>query len=150
MFQLTESVPIGRPTAEVWAVLVDFPRVPAWEGGVLDVRQTSPGRPGVGTTLAARRVYAGRATAVDCRIVDWQDGRSVTMEIIGGPTRRTFARYAVDPVSDEACLVTYSVEGEMRPPLGWLTPLVSAAGRRPVRTNLGALKRLIEGAVATT
>jgi carbon monoxide dehydrogenase subunit G len=150
MFHLTESVLIGRPTAEVWAVLIDFPRVPAWERGVLEVRQTSPGSPGVATTLAARRVYAGRATVVDCRIVDWQEGRSVTMEISGGPTRRTFACYAVDPVSDEACQVTYSVEGEMRPLLRWLTPLMPAAGRRLVRSNLGALKRLIEGAAATT
>jgi len=146
MFHLTETVPIARPTAEVWAVLVDFPRVPAWERDVLEVRQTSPGSPGVGTTLMARRVYAGRATVVDCRIVDWQDSRSVTMEITGGPTRRTFACYAVDPVGDEACLVTYSVEGEMRPLLGWLTPLIPATGRRLVRANLGALKRLIEGA----
>ena len=117
---------------------------------MLEVRQTSPGRPGVGTTLVTRRDYAGRATVVDCRIVDWQDGRSVTMEITGGPTRRTFACYAVDPVSDEACQVTYPVEGEMRPLLSWLTPLISAAGRRLARTNLGALKCLIEGEVATT
>ena len=146
MFQLTETVAIGRPAAEVWAVLVDFPHVPAWERDVLEVRQASPGSPGVGTTLVARRVYAGRATVVDCRIVDWQDGRSVTMEITGGPTRRTLACYAVDPIGDEACQVTYSVEGEMRPVLSWLTPLIPAAGRRLVRTNLGALKRLIAGA----
>jgi hypothetical protein len=146
MFQLTESVPIGRPTVEVWAVLTDFPMVPAWERGVLEVRQTSAGPPGVGTTLAARRVYAGRETVVECRIVDWQDGRSVTMEIAGRPTRRTFACYAVEPMGDKACRVTYSVEGEMRSPLRWLTPLIAAAGRRLVRTNLGALKRLVEGA----
>jgi polyketide cyclase/dehydrase/lipid transport protein len=144
MFRLTETVPIERPTAEVWAVLVDFPGVPAWERDVLEVRQTSPGRPGVGTTLAARRSYAGRAVDVECRIVDWQDGRSVTMEIIGGPTRRTFVRYAVDPVGAEACQVTFSVEGEMRRFLSWLAPFIPAAGRRLVRTNLGALKRLVE------
>ena len=148
MFQLTETVPIGRPAAEAWAVLTDFPHVPAWERDVLEVRQTSPGSLGVGTTLAARRVYAGRETVVECRIVDWQDGRSVTMEISGGPTRRTVACYAVDPVGDEACQVTYSVEGEMRPLLHWLTPLIPVAGRRLVRSNLGALKRLIEGGQA--
>jgi carbon monoxide dehydrogenase subunit G len=146
MFQLTETVTIGRPRADAWAVLTDFPRVPAWERGVLEVRQTSAGAPGVGTTLTARRVYGGRETVVECRIVDWQDGRSVTMEIVGGPTRRTFACYAVEPMGDKACQVTYSVEGEMRPLLRWLTPLIPAAGRRLVRANLGALKRLIEAA----
>jgi carbon monoxide dehydrogenase subunit G len=145
MFRLTEAVRIDRPTAKVWAVLTDFPKVPAWERGVIEVRQTSPGRPGIGTTLAARRVYGGRDTVVDCRIVEWQDDRLVTMEIVGGPTRRTFATYAVEPIDDDACQVTYSVNGEMRPLLAWLTPLIPAMGRRLVRTNLASLKRLIEG-----
>jgi carbon monoxide dehydrogenase subunit G len=137
-------VAIDRPAVEAWARLIDFPNVPAWESGVLEVRQTSPGVAGVGTTLVARRVYGGRETLVDCRIVDWQDGRSVTMEIAGGPTRRTFASYAVEPMGDHACQVTYSVEGEMRPILVWLTPLIPAMGRKLVRTNLVSLKRLIE------
>jgi carbon monoxide dehydrogenase subunit G len=145
MFHLTETVRIERPAAEAWAVLIDFPNVPAWEDGVLEVRQTSPGRPGLGTTLMARRVYGGRETVVDCRIVDWQDDRSVTMEIAGGPTRRTFASYAVEPIGDQACQVSYSVNGEMRPLLVWLTPLIPAMGRRLVRKNLASLKRLVEG-----
>lgn len=146
MFHLTETVRIDRPVAEAWAVLIDFPNVPAWEEGVLEVRQTSPGRPGLGTTLVARRVYGGRETVVDCRIVDWTDDRSVTMEIAGGPTRRTFATYAVEPIGDHACQVTYSVKGEMRPLLVWLTPLIPAMGRRLVRSNLASLKRLVEAA----
>ena len=146
MFHLTDSVSIDRPAADAWAMLVDFPKVPAWESGVLEVRQTSSGDPGVGTTLVARRVYAGREALVDCRIVDWQDQRSVTMEIVGGPTRRTFACYAVEPNGDHACKVMYAVEGELRPLLRWMTPFISAAGGRLVRANLASLKRLIEGA----
>jgi len=146
MFQLTETVRVERPTAEVWAVLEDFPKVPAWERDVLEVRQTSPGRPGIGTTLVARRVYGPRQSVVDCRIVEWEDDRSVTMEIVGGPTRRTFARYAVEPIDENACLVTYSVKGDMQPLLSWLTPIIPAVGRRLVRTNLASLKRLTEDA----
>jgi carbon monoxide dehydrogenase subunit G len=146
LFRLTETVHIDRPTAEVWSLLTDFPRVPAWERDVLEVRQTSPGPPGVGTTLAARRVYGGRETIVDCRILEWQADRSVTMEIVGGPTRRTSATYAIEPIDDHACQVTYSVEGEMRPLLAWLTPVIPAMGRRLVRVNLASLKRLAEGA----
>ena len=145
MFQLTETVGIDRPAADAWSMLTDFPNVPTWEGGVLEVRQTSPGRPGVGTTFVARRVYAGRETVVDCRIVEWLGDRSVTMEIVGGPTRRTVARYAVEPMGDRACQVTYSMKGEMQPLLVWLTPLIPAMGRRLVRANLAALKHLVEG-----
>ena len=63
------------PAYDRLGYLIDFPNVPAWEDGVLEVRQTTPGAPGVGTELVARRVYAGRESLVDCRIVDWQEGR---------------------------------------------------------------------------
>lgn len=145
---MTETVRIARPTAEVWAMLTDFPNVPTWEGGVLEVRQTSPGDPAIGTTFVARRVYGSRETVVDCRIVDWQDDRSVTMEILGGPTRRASVRYAVEPIDDRACRVTYSAQGEMRPLLAWLTPLIPAMGRRLIRSNLATLGRLLEDAAA--
>lgn len=150
MFQLTEARSIDRPAAAVWATLIDFPNVPAWEDGVLEVKQTSPGRPAIGTTFVARRVYGGRATNVDCRMTDWQEGRSVTMEIRGGPIRRASVRYEVEPTGDRTSRVTYSVRGEMRLLLVWLTPLIPAAGRSLVRSNLARLERLVQDAAEDT
>lgn len=144
MFEIEEAITIGRPVAEAWAMLIDFPNVPAWEDGVLEVRQTSPGPASIGTTLVARRAYGPWKTDVDCRITDWQDDRSVTMEILGGPTSRAAARYAVEPVGDDACRVTYSGSGEMRAALFWLSPIIPSAGRRLVRGNLARLKRRLE------
>jgi carbon monoxide dehydrogenase subunit G len=146
MFEIEEAITIGRPAAEAWAMLIDFPNVPAWEDGVLEVRQTSPGPPSVGTTLVARRAYGPWKTDVDCRITDWQDDRSVTMEILGGPTSRATTRYAVEPVGDDACRVTYTGSGQLRSILFWLSPIVPSAGRRLVRGNLASLKRLLEDA----
>ncbi len=146
MFEIDEAIQIECPAAAAWAMLIDFPNVPAWEDGVLDVRQTSPGSPALGTTLVARRAYGPWKTNVDCRITDWQDGRSVTMEILGGPTRRATTRFAVEPIGDDACRVTYSGSGEMRPLLAWLSPVIPSAGRRLVRGNLARLKRRLEAA----
>jgi carbon monoxide dehydrogenase subunit G len=148
MYQLTESVDIDRPTAEVWAMLIDFPNVPAWENDVLEVRQTSPGPPAVGTTFVARRLFGGRETLIDCRITDWEDGRAVTMELTGGLVRSASVTYAVESVGADTCQVTYSIEGQMRPLLAWLTPFIPAIGRRLVRSNLANLARLAEHAVA--
>ena len=143
MFELEETRAIDRPAVEVWTVLVDFPSVPRWEDGVLEVRQTSPGPAALGTTFIARRVFAGRETAMDCRIIEWQDGRSVTMEISGGPVRRAAARYSVEPAGDRASRVVYSIRGELQPRLTWLTPLVPLMGRRLVRSNLVRLERIV-------
>jgi len=144
MFKLDEARSIDRPAAEVWDVLVDFPNVPLWEDGVQEVRQTSDGRPALGTTFVARRVFGGRESMVDCRIIEWADGRVATMEIIGGPVRRAAARYLVEPTSESACRVEYSINGELQSRLGWLTPLVPLMGRRLVRSNLARLERLVE------
>jgi len=144
MFKLDEARSIDRPAAEVWDVLVDFPNVPLWEDGVQEVRQTSDGRPALGTTFVARRVFGGRESMVDCRIIEWADGRVATMEIIGGPVRRAAARYLVEPTSESACRVEYSINGELQPRLAWLTPLIPFMGRRLVRSNLARLERLVE------
>ena len=144
MFKLDEARSIDRPAGEVWDVLVDFPNVPLWEDGVLEVRQTSDGRPALGTTFVARRVFGGRESMVDCRIIEWADGRVATMEIIGGPVRRAAARYLVEPTSESACRVEYSINGELQPRLAWLTPLIPLMGRRLVRSNLARLERLVE------
>jgi carbon monoxide dehydrogenase subunit G len=144
VFRFSSSIRVNRPIADVWRVLVDFPQVPAWEQGVREVRQTSPGTPGVGTTLVARRVYLGRQTLVACRITDWEELRGATMALRGGPLRSASVRYAVEPAGSEQTVVTYAAEGELIPALQVLTPLMPAMGRAGVKTNLAQLKRLLE------
>ena len=60
MFHLTEAIRIERPAAEAWAMLIDFPSIPRRELGVLEVRQTSPGEPAVGTSCRAARLRRPR------------------------------------------------------------------------------------------
>ena len=148
MFTFTEAVRLGRPAGEVWGWLIDFPNVPRWEDGVLEVRQTSTGLPSIGSTFVTRRVFGGRESVLDCRITDWQDDRSVTMEISGGPLARVFATYAVEPMGEDESLVTYSTEGELRRRFAWLTPLIPMMGRKQIRANIATLERLIRDAAA--
>ena len=87
MFRFEGSLPMAASVASIWQRLIDFPAIPTWEGGVLEVRQVSAGPPGIGTELVARRVYGSREATVDCRITDWDDGHAATMSIRGGPIR---------------------------------------------------------------
>ncbi len=144
VFRFSSSILVNRAPADVWSVLIDFPNVPSWERGVVEVWQTSPGAPGVGTTLVARRVYVGRETLVECRIIDWEEQRSATMALRGGPLRRATVRYAVEPASSEQTVVTYTAEGELHTALQVLTPLMPAMGRAGAKINLANLKRLLE------
>ena len=144
MFRFSSSILVNRAPADVWSVLIDFPHVPSWEQGVIEVRQTSPGAPSVGTTLVARRVYVGRETLVACRITDWEELRGATMSLRGGPLRHASVRYAVEPAGSEWTVVTYTAEGELHPALQFLTPLMPAMGRAGAKKNLANLPRLLE------
>jgi carbon monoxide dehydrogenase subunit G len=148
MFRFEGSMPMNAPVASVWERLIDFPGIPTWEGGVLEVRQISPGSPGIGTELVARRVYGGRESTVDCRITGWEEGHAATMSISGGPIRAASVRYAVEPAGDGRALVSYSAAGEFRGAWGLLTHLAGAMGRKQVRSNLDRLKRQVEGSAA--
>ena len=144
LFRFSCSIVIHRPLDEVWTFLIDFPRVASWERGILEVRQTSPGPAGLGTTLLIRRVYFGRETQVECRISAWDERQGVTMDLRGGPLRHASVRYAVEPVGSAQTKVTYTGIGELRPALQILTPLMPALGRSDERKNLANLKRLLE------
>jgi len=148
MFRFQGSLSMDASVASVWQRLIDFPAIPTWEDGVLEVRQTSPGPAGVGTALVARRVYAGRESSVDCLITAWDDGHAATMSIRGGPIREAFVRYAVVPGGDGRAVVTYSAEGEFRGAWRLLTPLAGVMGRNQVRSNLARLKRQAEAPAA--
>ena len=135
---------MNAPVEVIWQRLIDFPGIPSWEGGVLEVRQVSTGPPGVGTKLVARRVYAGRESTVDCEITAWDDGQGATMSIRGGPMREASVRYAVEPAPGGRAVVAYSAEGAFRGAWRLLTPLVGIMGRRQVQSNLSKLKRQVE------
>src|SRR6185503_2449396 len=62
VFTFSQSRDVDQPASTVWTYLIAFEQVPLWEHGVLEVRQLTPGDPGVGTEITARRVYAGRET----------------------------------------------------------------------------------------
>jgi carbon monoxide dehydrogenase subunit G len=149
-FHFSSSIVIQRPLGEVWAFLTDFPRVASWERGILEVRQTSPGPAGLGTTLLVRRVYFGRETQVACQITAWDERQGVTMDLRGGPLRHASVRYAVEPIGSAQSRVTYTGSGELHPVLQILTPLMPALGRSDERKNLAKLKRLLETSMPST
>ena len=145
-FRFSARIRIDRAPDDVWAFLIDFPRVASWERGVREVRQTSPDPAGVGTTLVVRRVYFGRETLVECRITNWEELQGVTMELRGGPLRRAAVRYAIEPVGNKQTEVIYTAEGELRLALRILTPFMPALGRADEMKNLAKLKQLLEAA----
>jgi hypothetical protein len=148
VFRFSQDLAIDYPAARVWTYLVAFEQVPLWEHGVVEVRQVSQGPPGVGTQMFARRVYAGRETVLAGTIVAFDDGRSATMKLHGGPLAEASVEYAVEPIDGDRSIVTYTAQGSLIWPLRFLDPILSALGRAEARKNLLSLKRRIDAGIS--
>ncbi|MEO8229466.1 MAG: SRPBCC family protein [Chloroflexota bacterium] len=150
MFELSQSLDIDRPAAQVWPYLVAFEQVPLWEHGVVEVRQVTPGPPDIGTEIFARRIYGGRESDVTGRIVAFEEGRSATMSLRGGPLGEAYVEYVVEPIDDRRSVVTFRARGNLIRPLRFLHPILPALGRAETRKNLAKLKRRIEAGIQPT
>ena len=147
MYRVTQTIEIDRPASEVWPYLIAFEQVPLWEHGIAEVRQITPGAPGIGTELFARRLFAGRETRLTGGIVAFEEGRSATLAFHGGPLGETITEYAVEPIDDRRSVVTFSARGDLIRPLRFLHPILPTMGRAEVRKNLAKLKRRIEDGI---
>ncbi len=150
MFQFSQNLQFDRPASDVWPYLIALEQVPLWEHGVLEVRQVTPGPPDIGTEISARRLYGGRESRVSGRIVDFEDGRSATMSLRGGPLDEVYVEYAVEPLDDHRSVVNFRSRGNLIRPLRFLHPILPMIGRAEARKNLAKLKRRIEAGFPPT
>lgn len=145
-----------RPYWPLFRAIIRFDRPPipsAWcpssrcpaHGSVLAFRQTSPGPPGVGSTLEGRFVILGLEMRFKTRITQWHLPHGpVTFSSEGGPFRSIVLRLTLDATTD-GTRMTESREMELRPALRLLRPLVVPFWRRRTRTAQKNFKRLVEG-----
>ena len=73
--QFTNSLTIECPIHEVFAFISDFENMPKWNYFVVEVRKTSPGQIGLGTTFHQRR----KTDQQDYTITEYEPDRKVTV-----------------------------------------------------------------------
>ncbi|MEK6191486.1 MAG: SRPBCC family protein [Chloroflexota bacterium] len=137
-----ESIVINRPVDQVIAFATDWFNGPR-DGSVLAFRQTSPGLPGVGTTLEGRMVILGFETRFTTRIIEWDLPHAVTFASAGGPFRSLVLRVTLESRADGTEMVE-SREMDLQPALKLLGPLVVPFWRRRTKTAQKNFKRLVE------
>jgi carbon monoxide dehydrogenase subunit G len=76
MTKIEASVVIDRPAEAVWKFISDWSNAPKWMPGALEVRQTSAGPLGIGTTLQSRwsTMSPGASLVTEC-----EPGRKITL-----------------------------------------------------------------------
>ena len=149
---LVRQVAIDASKEKVWEVLADFSSVANWAPTISESRSTTEANGGVDAERSCEHEKMG---TIYERIVAWEEGRSLSYDVIEGlpfPMKSLNNIWEVSTLGDGA-LVTLTMDFGMKlGPLGFLPALMA---RRPMRKemqlSLAGLKQFVEtGEVVTT
>ena len=105
MVQSTMVVAIDRPIEQVFAFVANAETAPQWQEEIVDVRRTTAGPIGVGTTYQALHTHLGERAASILEITEYEPNKKVSFEHISEPVRFRDS-YAFQSVG-ESTRVTY-------------------------------------------
>jgi uncharacterized protein YndB with AHSA1/START domain len=96
MAQFEISTVINRPVEEVFAVLSNYENNPKWFPSAIEVKQTSEGPIGVGTTYRTVLTFLGRRIEGETEFTEYEPTRRFAAKSTSGPfpveNRTTFER----------------------------------------------------------
>jgi uncharacterized protein YndB with AHSA1/START domain len=143
MFEISESIVINRPIADVFAYVIDATNDPAWHTDILEAQKTSQGPIGKGTTWHVRFKPAMGISEGNMEVVDFEPNRLEVQRGAMGPMRPTLT-YMVEPDNGGTKFtrrVQMRISGFMRV----MSPLMKVMTAKGNRQFLANLKRVLEG-----
>lgn len=138
MIEFELTINIKRSTSDVFAFVADLENVPKWNYFVIDVRKTSEGPLGVGTTYHQTR----KTDNQDLRVAGFEKDRSVTVETIP-PSKLEFSRRIEFSEENGMTLLMDRWQLDTGHP-AFLQKLAAGRVKSGVKENLGKLKELLE------
>jgi uncharacterized protein YndB with AHSA1/START domain len=141
----TIDISIKRPPSEVFSYLEDVDRATQWYSAVKRVTPADNGRPAVGKRYVFERELGGRSVENEVEITELKRPTAFTIESKSGPTPFIYRYSLIDENGTTHLRLDGEISGEGLPGvLALAAPLASKAFERGMRTNLVALKKLIE------
>ncbi|MEV4261444.1 SRPBCC family protein [Kribbella sp. NPDC049584] len=139
--KFTNTIPIERPLATVFAYLANLENLPRWNYALSETRQLTPGPPGVGTRYLQTRtipVHSEESLEITELVPDQKLTVSGTLSSL--PAVLTYTLEAVEG----GVILTNTVDLQPSGPLKLLAPIAVGRIKSAVAANLAALKQLLE------
>ena len=135
---------INRPVEEVFAFVTDFEKTPQWRPAVLELKVTSEGPVGVGTTYREMSRFMGRRRETAAEVTEFEPNEKFAVKVTGTPIGAIQATFTFTTVEGGTRLDT---AGQAAPDglFKLLQPLIRAATVKQMNTDNANLKRLLEG-----
>jgi hypothetical protein len=140
---LTETIVINRPAAEVFDYVMEIPHDAQWRTGVVEAAYTSDEPIGVGTTGFDRISANGREIVATWTVFEYEPGILARWTVDSGPIRGS-AGYICEQSGDGT---RFTLEAHAKP-AGWywvLWPIIGMIGRRQNHAAVQKLKAILEG-----
>lgn len=148
MIDITVATRIDRPVEDVFAYVADTANDPSWHTDVLEVRRTTEGPLGRGTTYHLRLKPSMGVSEGTAEVVDHEPPRRQVLQGHMGSMSPTVT-YLFEP-ADGATTFTRRVQFELPGRMRLMQPLVRVMGKRRNRAFLANLKRVLEQPARST
>lgn len=143
MIEIEKSVVINRPIQEVFAYVTDVENEPQWISEVLEVRKTSDGPMGVGSTYDNVVHFLGRRIVDPHEIVQFEPNRRFAFKSHSGQISFE-GTYHFEPAGDDATRLSFVAAGETGTLFRLAEPIVNRMINRQWEANVANLKELLE------
>jgi uncharacterized membrane protein len=133
---------INRPIEEVFAFTTNQENQPKWQSRVLEMKKTSDGPIGVGTTWRAAGKFLGRRIDVTTVVTEYELDRTYAGRSTSGPFPIE-ARQSYEPV-EGGTRCTFSIEAQPGGFFKVAEPVLLNLYKRQAEAELGSLKEFME------
>ena len=145
MARIEINLVINRPVEEVFAFVSNSENLPRWRSTSLEMKKTSDGSLGVGSTFKGRFTFLGRQFDGNVVVTAHEPNRVYVSKMAEGPFPLETG-YTLEPV-ENGTRVTFVAEGEPGGFFKLAEPLVVSMAKRAYTTDLQNLKEMLEAQV---
>jgi len=142
MLKIESTTVINRPVEEVFAVLSNLENNLKWDSVALEVKKTSEGPIGVGTTWRILQKTFGKRLEIEAKFTEYEPNRKTTLKSKSGPfpveARRTY-----EPV-EGGTRVSHIFKIEPGGFFKLAEPLLMRLVKRGIENDLATMKDLME------
>ena len=142
MISITESTIVSKPSAHIYAFLVDLRNIPKWQSEVVSSSVITEGPTRKGTRFTEDVKMGPMRTSAHCEITDLVPDRMMAFSASSSSIDYE-GRVTIEPTREGTRL---TITGQARPKGLWrlMQPFMSGELKRGVRKELEQIKSIVE------
>lgn len=140
--KVEKNIVVERPVESVFAFITDMHKVKRWLP-IENIRQTSSGPMGVGSTFAQEALFMGQRFETTSEVTRYEPPHVFALKIIQGPFPLTNSMHC-EPTDTGGTKITMIGEANLGPAIKLMGPLIVPLVHKQLDTQINLLKRALE------